>query len=262
MRDLGDLGWNLIGNKVSECVDNFRMKIQLPLFLTLVIFQIGFTGRAETLFESNFGSKKKGEIAPNRVMADHDGVANFWQGPKIGDYGHFAITEPPEGMDGAADSSVLAIYDNSPEKDKAPTFSIRLSKEPIQAKTVVVEEKILIPIKGPYQALITIGKGSWNSAVAIFSLNSGKIETWQLGDGFTRVGKYSPAAWLTLKVVIEMEKKTYDVYVDGIKTGSAIPWAFTQNTSLTFFEVVSDLQPVDRMGEAVLYIEYVKITAD
>lgn len=228
----------------------------------MALFHAGLLCQAETLFESDFGSQQIGEIGANRSMANSEGGAHFWQGPNVGEYGRFAIAETPDGAEGGSGKSVLAIYDNSPEKNKAPTFFIRLSSEPEKVKQLTVEEKILIPVAGPYQALIGIGKGSWAGAAAVFSIRSGKIEAWSPGDVFTNVGRYSPNVWMVFRVVLDLEKKTYDVYVDGIKTGSSIPWAFTKNTSLTYFEVVSDLQPADRMGEAVFYIEYVKIATN
>lgn len=231
--------------------------MKIPLHLLLALLLGGVTGRAETLFDLNFAAQPAGEIRVGQSISNNEGVANFWQGPQPGEHGHFAVTEGPE----AAGKSVLAVYDSNSENNKAPVFSIDLAKAP-EAKLLIVEEKFLIPVTGPYLGLIGLGKGSWASAAAIFTLTDGKIATWQPGDAYTNVGSYSPNTWMTFRVTFDLAKKTYDVEVNDQKTGSNIPWAHTKNASLTFFEFSADMSPRDRGNDPVLYIEYVKITTE
>lgn len=230
------------------------MKMTLLLLLALLVT---VAARAETLFDLDFSTQPAGEILVGQSISNNDGVAHFWQGPQAGEHGHFAITEGPEN----AGKSVLAIYDSNSENNKAPVFSIDLAKIP-EAKVLVVEAKFLIPVSGSYRGLIGLGKGSWTSAAAIFTLTDGKIATWQPGDVYTNVGSYSPNTWMTLRVAFDLAKKTYDVQVNDQKTGSNLPWAHTKNTSLTYFEFAADLQPRDRGGDPVLYFDSVKITTE
>jgi hypothetical protein len=243
----------------------FFMKMP-PAVLLLAATLAASLCQAETLFETDFASQRPGDIAPGQTMTDRHGTASFWQGPQIGEFGHFAIVDAPESAGAGAgkrvDRPVLAFFDNSPAKDKAPTFSIELSKPSGESATVVVEARLLVPVGGPYLGLIGIGKGSWDGAAALFTLSDGKINARAPGDVSTTVGDYVPNEWFVFRVTLDVAKKTFDVQIGGKKTASGIPWAHTEDQNLTFFEFLADMLPLDRMAEPVLYMESVKITSD
>lgn len=236
--------------------------MKIPRHLLLVLFFVSASSHAETLCEINFASQPAGEIRLGQSIRDGEGVAGFWEGPQPRENGHFAIKEAPEGTDSAAGKSVLAIYDDNSENNKAPAFTVGLSKIPTQARTMVFDTRILIPVSGSYRGLINLGKGSWASAATVFMLTEGKLMAWQSGDTYTTVGSYTPNTWMTVRVTLDLAKKTYDVEVNDQKTGMSLPWAHTKNVALNYFEFIADLNPRDRAGEPVLYVEYVKITSE
>lgn len=236
------------------------MKIQTSWLLVLLL--MGLPVYAETLFETDFAARGVGVIGLGQEMKDHDGSASFWEGPQPRENGYFAIKEAPEAAGGETGKPVLAFFDNSSEQNKTPVFSIELAKRSEAPKKLVFETKFLVPPLSSYQGLISLGKGSWDGAAAIFVLAGGKLNVWQPGGTLMAVGNYEVTAWTTLRVTLDMTKKIYDVEVNGQKTGSAIPWAHTKYSALTNFEILSDLSPRDQNGEAVLYIEYVTISAE
>lgn len=249
---------NLLGGAAEELPMNIRHLPLLPIMLLL----LGACAHAEILFETTFSSLPNGEVRAGQKITDHVGVASFWLGPKGGEYGRFGVVDATEVPDTESGKSVLAFYDSGSEKAVGPVFAIRLSREPESTKTVVVEAKMLVPIKGPYLGLIGIGRGSWTGAAAVLPLSKGKITTWQPGEVITEIGGYTVNTWFVVQVRLDLTKKTYDTYVDGTKTGSAMPWAHTNDQPLTYFEFVADLLPMDRMGDAVLYLSHVKISEE
>lgn len=217
--------------------------------------------QAETLFDVNFSEQPAGELANTQKISDHNGSALFWQGPAAKEFGYFSITDGPE-AGGGSGKLALAVYDNSAERGKAPGFSVQLADVPAEAKTLTAEARFLVPVAGPYLGLIGVGKGSWAGAAALLTLSDGKIKTWQPGDIYTTVGAYDPNVWFELRIVLDLEKKTFDVYLDGQKVGNAIPWAHVSKDPVDYFECVADLSPLDRAGDPVLFIESLKINAE
>ncbi len=234
-------------------------------YYRLLLLVLGVTvsvGRAETLFEVDFSSLKEEALGAGQTMSDRNGTANFWQGPKEGEFGRFAVTGLPKEVEDKSESPALAIYDNSPQADKAPVFSVELSKLPDDVQTIILEMTCLVPLEGSYLGLIGIGRGSWESAAAMLTVTNEKISAWQQGDTYENAGNYRANKWTDLRVVMDLGKKTFDVYVNGEKTGSDIPWSNAVETPPSYFEVCTDLQAIDRMGDPVFFIRSLKISAE
>lgn len=231
-------------------------------FLLLAALAFFPSAQAETLFEVNFAEQPAGELGNTHKLTDHNGSALFWQGPAAKEFGYFSITDGPE-AGGGSGKLALAFHDNSPERGKAPGFSVQLADAPAaDAKTLTVEAKLLVPVAGPYLGLIGVGKGSWAGAAALLTLSNGKIQTWQPGDVYTTVGAYDPNVWFELRIVLDLAQKTFDVYLNGEKAANAIPWAHTPKDPVNYFECVADLSPTERAGDPALFMETLKISAE
>lgn len=238
------------------------MKTTALLSIFFLLVSLFSLAAADTLFEVDFTTQRAGEINVGQAIKDHDGVVNFWQGPKPGEFGRFAIKDAPE-INGtqAEGKPVLIVYDNNAEKAKAPVVTIDLANPPSVTQTITVEIKFFVPPVNSFQGLIGFGKGSWAAAAAVFTLTDGKISSWQPGDAYTPVGTYDVTGWTTLRVTFDSSKKVFDVKVNDQTTATDIPWAH-KNSSLATFEAVADLAPRDRNGEPVFYIESIKIISE
>lgn len=233
-----------------------------PFSIVLAALALLSPSRAEVLFEANFAEQPAGELGNTHKISDHNGTALFWQGPGAKEFGYFSVTDSPE-SGGGSGKLALAFHDNMSENGKAPGLSVKLGDSPpASAKTLTLETKLLVPFSGPYLGLIGVGKGSWANAAALITLSNGKINVWQPGDIYTTIGAYEPSVWFDLRIVLDLAKKTFDVYLNGEKAGNEIPWAHDPKDPVDYFEMFADLNPVERAGDPVLFVENLKISAE
>lgn len=211
------------------------------------------------LFKDNFDRHPVGPISPGSIT---DVIA--WEGPAPLEFGWVGITEdyPMSGRETRDRLRVVALHDNTPSANRAPSVQFLWSGKAPTDGRISVEWSFLVPELDPYTGIFFLGN-HWNDSSAAIILSNGRLLLHHDKGDATRkvIGAYTPGKWHTLKADLDVSARTIDVWFDGNKAFNGGAWLTTAPRTTDRLSIVSDFAPVDRAGGPVLYIDDVKAAA-
>lgn len=215
----------------------------------------------EVLVKENFDDTSVGPVYVGRfphIIA--------WEGRSEAEFGRFEITDTFPGSESAAAGrdrlNVIAINDNSPDRDKSPSLVFPWDDRAPQSGRLVVSWDFMVPAGSPYLGIHFFGNHWTNSSAAILLSNGRVILHADKGDASRlRVGSYTPGTWHAIKAELDIDARTLDLWLDGKKVANAVPWLATAPKAPGRLSTVAELSATDHAGAAVLYLDNIQAVA-
>ncbi len=181
-----------------------------------------------------------------------------WRGPEGNLYGNIEISDA-----NATGGSGKAIFfrDTSSAFGCGPNLTIDWKEYSPATGHLVVEWKWMVPIEGPYFAGMFLGR-DWSDAAAILLFENGLV--WvQYGKGDKRelLGKYTAGEWRVVKFDLDIEERTFELFLDGAKAVNGFPFQIISPKTVDRLSIVADFAAIDRKGAPVLALDNVKVEA-
>lgn len=236
------------------------MRYKQTLACVLLAALPGVALADEVLFRENFDSLQAGRVTPvlpSRIVC--------WEGPHTGKLGRFQITDQFPGSEVFSSDgdrlNVLAIQDISPAINQSPTLMLPWKDRGPGSGHLLCSWDFLVPVEAPYLALFFFGN-HWQDSAAAIVLSDGKILLHaDKGDPSRVTIGETPGVWHTIKADLDIDARMLDLWVDGKKVASRVPWLATAPKTVDRLLVLSDLAQVDRAGAAVLYLDNIEVVS-
>jgi hypothetical protein len=202
---------------------------------------------AEVINES-FDVANEGQLASSPAFM-------AWTGPEFGLYGKIDASAEltPNGT-----GKALVFRDNAPEANKGPALTASWEGSAPKSGHVIVSWKWMVAVDGPFLALQFAGV-SWDDTAAVFILENGKVTIQhEKNDNRETLGDYRPREWRSVKMDFDIDKRTFDIYLDDRKVADALRWQGTRPT-IDKVSMNADFAAVDRQGNPVFAIDDFKV---
>jgi hypothetical protein len=223
----------------------------VPLQCALAAFSIAclpLSAIGAEVINENFDLANEGQLASSTAFT-------AWTGPEFGLYGKIETSADlsPNGT-----GKALVFRDNSPEANKSPVLTVSWEGSAPESGHVIVSWKWMVAVDGPFLALQFAGV-TWDDTAAVFILENGKvIIQYEKSDNRETLGDYRPREWRSVKMDFDIDKRTFDIYLDDRKVSDGLRWQGNRQT-IDKISMNADFAAVDRQGDPVFAIDDFKV---
>ena len=206
-----------------------------------------------TLLDETFDKLPPGPVAPGAYEAIVP-----WEGTFEREYGYISILPAPAAAVPAAHGKTIALHDNTALPDRSASLAFRWDTT---AKPVSIAWDFLVAGEDSFLGIHFVGT-NWEDAAAIVILSGGMIQIQHAGGDSDRsaIGTYRLGQWRSIRLDLDPASKTFDAYLDGKKVLAGYDWQRSAKAIPFTLSTVADYSTTDHQGEAVLYLDNVKVT--
>ena len=154
----------------------------------------------------------------------------------------------------ALESRVINALIAKPDMDAPKTGLVKALGSPVDGK-VILETRVLTDAKNQSMNIPIVRGSDGKTAVSLAFCEDGYIRAWD-GSALVDIMPYTNMTWYPVKLVIDVDSKTYDVWVNHLRKAQG----------LSFVEAASDLGAiefsVDDDAHGLLKVDYLKLYDD
>lgn len=175
-----------------------------------------------------------------------------WTGPSQNEFGQ-AVVQGDRTPEGSGKAIVLtnAAHTNT----SAPVIAIDWRDTPAadSTKPISVSYKFMVPLAGPYLSAHFFGT-DWSGSAIILGIEEGRITAIYKDGKRLEIGKYEVGKWVSIKAIIDGEKKTVSLWLNDKKIANALPW-HDEVVAVNVINITASNKPIATDGTKVIYVD-------